>query len=83
MSKMPMYPHDQDALLKVDQAHKTLEMVLEAQRTEIDAEVARIAQKHNAFIYASQSVLYEAMGNASLAGFTSEEMQRVMDCDFH
>jgi hypothetical protein len=83
MSVMPQFPLDNDSLLKVDRAHRALELTLRSQSDELDAEVARIAQKHNPFIYAAQSVLYEAMGNASLAGFSSEEMQRVMDCDYH
>jgi hypothetical protein len=82
MSAMPHIIPDDDLLLKVDRAHKALEGATKA----YDAERARVLleldQKHNPFIWAAQSVLYEAMGNAALAGFTEDDLCKVMHGDF-
>jgi hypothetical protein len=42
-----------------------------------------IEMKHNPFIFAAESVVYEAMGNAAMNGFSREEMYQAMGCAGH
>jgi hypothetical protein len=42
-----------------------------------------LANKHNPFIWAAQSLLYEAMGNAGMAGFSQEQLDQIMGCQGH
>lgn len=83
MSAMPEYPRDQEALLKVDRAHKALNGAMESMQSDLDKAVLDVEMRHNPFIFAAQSVFYEAMGNAALAGFTREELESVIDCGMH
>lgn len=83
MSTIPPYPQDEDALLKLDRAHKAYELAVQAYQQDIDAETARLAAKHNPFIWAAHSVLYEAMGNAALAGFSPADLAKTMGCANH
>ena len=83
MSALPDFPQDENALLKLDKAHKALDQVNKAYHDELDLVIDATDQKHSPFIYAAQSVLYEAMGNAAMAGFTREQMIAVMDCPSH
>lgn len=80
MSTLPPYPTDTESLLKVDRAHKTLHENIVAYRAELQEAMDRIERKHNPFIYAAQSVLYEAMSNAALNGFSELEIQTAMGC---
>lgn len=81
---MPPFPtEDTEALIKVDRAHKGLHLVNAQYRDELDAAVKAIDLKHSPFIYAAQSVLYEALRNASLNGFDTDELQQAMGCDHH
>lgn len=80
---MPEFPADEQSLLKVDLAHKAVHDAVAAYRAELQAEMERIERKHNPFIFAAQSVLYEAMGNAALNGFSEPEMQQAMGCGSH
>lgn len=81
---MPAYPAaDEQSLLKVDLAHKALHSAVETYRAELQEAMDRIERKHNPFIFAAQSVLYEAMGNAALNGFSEPEMQQAMGCAGH
>lgn len=83
MSEMPEYPLSSDALLQVDRAHKAYELISNEYIAEIDRLNKELAVKFNPSIFAAQSVLYEAMGQASSAGFTYEQMVEVMECDQH
>jgi len=83
MSAMPDFPQGEDALLKLDLAHKGYEQAMRTYREDVARENERLAAKHNAFIWAAQSVLYEAMGNAALAGFSPAEMVQTMNCSDH
>ena len=83
MSKLPPYPVDNEATLKLDQAHKSLHMVNEAYKAEVDAAVRMVEMKHAPFLYTAQSVLYEAMSEAALAGFDAEEQAQIMGCVGH
>lgn len=83
MSKMPEFPTDDDCLIKVDLAHKALHLVNEAYRADRDAALRAVELKHTPFIYAAQSVMYEALGNAALAGFDTDELQQTMGCSIH
>ena len=80
---MLMFPQDDNALLKLDQAHKGLDKVNESYTADLDRAIAEVDAKHAPFIYAAQSVLYEAMGNAAMAGFSRDQMVAVMDCAGH
>jgi len=80
---MPAYPLDDQALLKVDRAHKGFEAASQSYLEEYEQVMTSLANKHNPFIYAAQSVLYEAMSNAAMAGFTRAQMEQVMECDEH
>lgn len=83
MSTIPPYPQDDGELLKLDRAHKAYELALQAYNEDVQKENERLAAKHNPFIWAAQSVLYEAMGNAALAGFSPAEMVQTMGCRNH
>lgn len=83
MNKMPDYPVDDECLLKVDKAHKALHAETDAYRAEMDAAVRTVELKHTPYIYAARSVLYEALGNAALAGFDTEELLQTMGCGTH
>jgi hypothetical protein len=83
MSSMPLYPQDENALVKLTQAHDALDKVQQAYADELNRAMDEIDQKHSPFMYAAQSVLYEAMGNAAMAGFTKEQMVDVMACEGH
>lgn len=74
---------NENALLNVDRAHKALEKINEELRDAMDAASDKIAEQFNPIIFASQSVLYEAMSKASEAGFTYSQLREVMDCDNH
>jgi non-canonical (house-cleaning) NTP pyrophosphatase len=80
---MPQYPLSETALLDVDRAHKALEKVQAELEAAIDAANERIAEQFNPIVFASQSVLYEAMGKAASAGFTYAQLRETMDCDSH
>ena len=80
---MPDYPVDNECLVKVDKAHKALHLVNDQYRTEMDAAVRAVELKHTPFIYAAQSVLYEALGNAALNGFDTDELRQLMGCGTH
>jgi hypothetical protein len=82
MSAMPHIIPDDDLLLKVDRAHKALMGATEAYNVERAKVFRDLDAKHNPFIWAAQSVLYEAMGNAALAGFTEDDLCKVMHGDF-
>lgn len=81
--QMPEWSHSETALLDVDRAHKALEKVQAELEAAIDAANERIAKEFNPIVFASQSVLYEAMGNAANAGFSYAQLREVMDCDMH
>jgi hypothetical protein len=81
--KLPPYPVDEESLLKVDLAHKALHKSVEAYRQELQEAMDRIERKHNPFIFTAQSVLYEAMANAAMSGFSETEMQQAMGCAGH
>jgi hypothetical protein len=83
MSAMPHYPQDENALLKLSKAHEALDKANAVYLQEYERLTAELAQKHNPFIYMAQSVLYEALGNAAMAGFSRDQMYEVMDCDGH
>ena len=81
---MPAFPvEDPESLLKLSNAHQALHLVNEQYRADLDAAVRAVDLKHSPFIYAAQSVLYEAMRNASLNGFDADQMQVVMGCSGH
>jgi hypothetical protein len=81
--QLPEYPHNDAALVNVVRAHTALEKI----NAEIDEAVKEATRKINAqytpMMYAAQSVLYEAMGQASGAGFTYRELCEVMQCANH
>lgn len=83
MSAIPPYPQEDGELIKLDRAHTGYEKALAAYRDDLAQEKIRLAAKHNPFIWAAQSVLYEAMGNAALAGFSPADMVQTMGCDNH
>lgn len=84
MSTMPPYPiEDTDALVKLTKAHEGFHLVNTQYREELDAVLRAVDLKHSPFIYAAQSVLYEAMQNASLQGFDTEELHQAMGCGSH
>jgi hypothetical protein len=83
MSALPSIAPDAEALLKLDLAHKGYEQAMRTYREDVARENERLAAKHNAFIWTAQSVLYEAMGNAALAGFSPAEMVQTMGCSDH
>jgi hypothetical protein len=83
MSTMPMYPQDENALVKLDRAHKALDLANGSYADDVNRAMEELDKKHSPFIYAAQSVLYEAMGNAAMAGFSHAEMTDVMDCEGH
>lgn len=78
MSAMPEITPDDDVLVKLDRAYHALKGATAA----YDAERARVLEeldrKHNPFLWAAQSVLYEAMGNAAMAGFSEADLCKVM-----
>jgi len=84
MSTMPAYPSaDEQSLTKLDLAHKGLHGAIQAYQDELDKAMKDIEMKHNPFIFAAESVVYEAMGNAALNGFSREEMYQAMGCAGH
>lgn len=83
MSAMPEITPDDDVLVKLDRAHKAYEATLRSYQDDLDKESARLAAKHNPFIWSAQSVLYEAMGAAGFAGFSPAEMVKTMGCSQH
>lgn len=80
---MPYIEHDSNALLNVDRAHKALEKIQDEIRGAIDKATDEINAKYNPVTFAAQSVLYEAMGKASEAGFTYQQLCDTMHCDDH
>lgn len=82
-AQMPDYPVSNTALIDVDRAHKALDKIQAELHAACDAATTRIANDFNPIIFASQSVLYEAMGKAAAAGFTYDQLREVMDCDGH
>lgn len=83
MSSMPDYPRDEDALIKVDRAHKALDGAVANMQADIDKAILGVEVRHNPFIWTAQSVLYEAMSNAALCGFSRAETEEVMGCQQH
>jgi hypothetical protein len=83
MSALPEYPRDPEALIKLDRAHKALDAAVLSMQADIDKTLQEVELRHNPFIWTAQSVLYEALANASLCGFTREETEEIMDCDRH
>lgn len=83
MSAMPEYVPDNDVLIKLDLAHKALNRVNAEYIAEYERMCKELEDKHNPFIWTAQSVLYEAMGKAGLAGFSHEDMAKVMGCRSH
>lgn len=83
MSDMPSFPQDENALIKLTRAHEALDKAQNSYADDLNRAMDEIDQKHSPFIYAAQSVLYEAMGNAAMAGFTKEQMVDVMACEGH
>lgn len=81
--KLPPYPVDNEATLKLDQAHKSLHMVNQAYKDELNEAIRRVDLKHAPFLYTAQSVLYEAMSEAAIAGFDAEEQAQIMGCAMH
>jgi hypothetical protein len=80
---MPSYPLSSTALIDVDRAHKAVEKINDEIDAAVEAATLAINAKYGPVSYASQSVLYEAMGKAAEAGFTRTQMAEVMDCDNH
>lgn len=83
MSEMPDFPADNEALVKLTLAHQSYEQALKDYDDEIKKAYEQVGLKHNPFIWAAQSVLYEAMGNAALAGFSPAQLGQVMGCRNH
>lgn len=83
MSAMPEITPDDDVLLKLDRAHKAYEEALRLYSADVEKATAELAAKHNPFIWAANSVLYEAMGNAALAGFEPRDLAKAMGCANH
>lgn len=83
MSSMPEYPKDADALLTLDRAHKALDSAAANMQADIDKAILEVELRHNPFIWTAQSVLYEAMSNAALCGFSRAETEEIMGCDHH
>jgi hypothetical protein len=84
MSTMPPFPiEDTDALVKLSKAHESVHLVNKQFADDREAAIKAVEQKHAPFLYAAQSVLYEAMRNASLQGFDTEELQQAMGCSSH
>lgn len=81
--QLPEYPLSATALLDVDRAHRALEKINDEIDAAVLAATTAINIKYTPIMYASQSVLYEAMGKAAEAGFTRAQMYEVMQCDSH
>lgn len=83
MSAMPEITPDDDVLLKLDRAHKGYEQALRDYNADVARENERLSAKHNPFIWSAQSVLYEAMANATFAGFSPDDLVQTMGCRNH
>ena len=84
MSTMPPFPvEDTEALVKLSDAHRAVHLVNQQYKDEIDAAIRAVELKHSPFLYAAQSVLYEAMRNAALQGFDTDELNQAMGCAGH
>lgn len=83
MSAMPEITPDDDVLVKLDRAHRAYEGAVALYQADVDKANKELAAKHNPFIWAAHSVLYEAMGNAALAGFEPRDLARTMGCADH
>jgi hypothetical protein len=74
---------DENALLNLDRAHKAFEKVQTEFSEALEAARRKTIEQHNPIFYEAQSVLYEAMGKASRAGFSDSEMAQAMQCGSH
>lgn len=84
MSTLPPFPiEDTEALVKLSNAHDAVHLVNKQFAEEREAAIKAVEQRHAPFIYAAQSVLYEAMRNAALQGFDTEELHQAMGCTSH
>lgn len=83
MSAFPEITPDDDVLVKLDRAHRAYEESLRLYSADVEKANKELAAKHNPFLWAAQSVLYEAMGNAALAGFEPKDLARTMGCANH
>lgn len=84
MSTLPPFPiEDTDALVKLAKAHESVHLINKQYAEDREAAIKAVEQKHAPFIYAAQSVLYEAMRNAALQGFDTAELEQAMGCAGH
>jgi hypothetical protein len=74
---------DENVLLNLDRAHKAFEKVQAEYGEAMDAARVKVTEQYNPLFYEAQSVLYEAMGKASKAGFSDAQMAQTMQCGVH
>lgn len=83
MSKIPSVEAAGDVLERLSKAHDAMHHEIASHEASVDKAIAEAWQRHAPFVTESKSVFLQVQAEAYRAGFTDDDMQKVLSSHGH